>query len=191
MFLLFDYALVNIKRSKSAPGLVETSCRLPLHGPVRRTGSEFRRLPFVKETNTTTVVPSIVPLNSFSNQEQEQPSTSSYSLIAVAPLASSVSVTSSLNSNRQQTINHSASWSLPEDAKQIDLLQIGRATSLINNDMQSYRNSVISNETERLRQRLTELEKQDLRLCSISNEEYIEIEKRKKVLEEKQLSGEK
>ena len=139
MFLLFDYALVNLKRSKSAPGLVETSCRLPLYGPVRRTGSEFHRLPSVKETNVKIIAPSSVPLNSFSRHQQQQPSTSSYSLTAVAPLASSISATSSLNSNREGTINQSASWSLPEDIKRMSLSHIGRGTSLINNDMQSDR----------------------------------------------------
>ena len=29
------YHLVNLKRSKSAPGLVEASCRLPFHAPIQ------------------------------------------------------------------------------------------------------------------------------------------------------------
>ncbi|CAF3018489.1 unnamed protein product [Rotaria sp. Silwood2] len=190
---------VNLKRSKSAPGLVEASCRLPFHAPVRRAGSGIHRLPSVKEVDVPAITPSIVPSNSFSNQQQQQQqeedqqqpplSTSSNSSLAAAPLASSISVTSSLNSHRQRAINHSVSWSIATDIKKTDISRVGRTISLNNSDIRSYNNPLIPNEIERLKERLIELEKEDLTLNSIYNQEYIEIKNRIKILEEKQLSG--
>jgi len=87
------FFLVNLKRSKSAPGLIEASYRLPIHAPVRRIGSGIQRLSSIKESDIKT----IQSLNSPSDQQQQQ-LTSSNSLLTVAPLASSISVTSSLNS---------------------------------------------------------------------------------------------
>jgi hypothetical protein len=84
--------LVNLKRSKSSPGLIEASYRLPFHAPVRRIGSGIQRLSSIKESD----IKIIQSLNSPSDQQQQL--TSSNSLLTVAPLASSISVTSSLNS---------------------------------------------------------------------------------------------
>ena len=81
--------LVNLKRSKSAPGLIEASCRIPYQAPVRRTGSEFHRLSSVKDSDVKQV---LTP--SSDQQRTFLPSNSSNSLLAAAPLASSVSVTS-------------------------------------------------------------------------------------------------
>jgi hypothetical protein len=76
------FFLVNLKRSKSAPGLIEASCRHPFHAPVRRTGSGIQRLSSIKESDMKTIVP-LDSSNPFS---------------ATAPLASSISITSSSNS---------------------------------------------------------------------------------------------
>lgn len=134
--------------------------------------------------------PSIEPSNSFSHSHpQPQLSTSSHSLIAAAPLASSISVTSSLNSHRQRAINHSISWSTATDTKKLETIRVGRTISLINSDIQSPNNSIILNEIERLNTRLIELENQDLTLNSIYHQEYIEIKSRIKNLEEKLISG--
>jgi hypothetical protein len=151
----------------------------------------MHRLSCVKETDIHAVIPPILPLNSSSNQHQQlqQLSTSSNSLLAAAPLASSISVTSSLNSTRQQTINHSISWSTTTDTTKIDPSRIGRTISLINSDIQNRSNSIISNEIEHLKKRLTELEKENLSLDSIYTQEYIEIKNRLKILEEKRLSS--
>ncbi|CAF0923247.1 unnamed protein product [Rotaria sp. Silwood1] len=181
---------VNLKRSKSAPGLVEASCHLPFHAPVRRAGSGIHRLPSVRETDVPAITSSIIPSNSFSNQQnQQQLSTSSNSLLTAAPLASSISVTSSLNSHRQRAINHSVSWSMTTDTKKRDISHVGRTISLNNSDIRSYNNPIIPNEIERLKKRLIELEKEDLTLNSIYNQEYVELKNRIKILEEKQLSG--
>ncbi|CAF3899110.1 unnamed protein product [Rotaria magnacalcarata] len=142
---------VNLKRSKSAPGLIEASCRLPFHGHIRRAGSEFHRLPSVKETDVPATTPLIVPSNSFSNHSQQPLSTSSNSLLAAAPLATSISVTSSLNCNRQRAMNHSVSWSMTTDTKKPNIPRIGRATSLNHGDQQSHNTPLITNEIERLK----------------------------------------
>jgi hypothetical protein len=86
------FFLVNLKRSKSAPGLIEASYRLPYHAPVRRTGSGIQRVSSIRESD----IRIIQSLNYPSNQQQTL--TSSNSLLTVAPLASSISVTSSSNS---------------------------------------------------------------------------------------------
>ncbi len=82
--------LVNLKRSKSAPGLIEASYRLPFHAPIRRTGSGIHRLSSIKESDIRTI-------QSFTSPS-DPPYTlaSSNSLLTVAPLASSTSVASSL-----------------------------------------------------------------------------------------------
>jgi hypothetical protein len=89
-FYSFISPLVNLKRSKSAPGLIEASCRLPFHAPIRRTGSGVHRISSIKESDILNIVSP--------SSEQQQHSNSSNSLLTVAPLASSISVTSSLNS---------------------------------------------------------------------------------------------
>lgn len=100
-FVLF---LVNLKRSKSAPGLIEASCRLPFHAPIRRTGSGIQRLSSIIESDIKTFQ-SLTSRSDqqqqqqYSQQQQHQQLTSSNSLLTVAPLASSISVTSSLNSS--------------------------------------------------------------------------------------------
>ncbi|UJR08291.1 hypothetical protein I4U23_012562 [Adineta vaga] len=73
--------LINLKRSKSSPGLIEPSCRIPYHVSVRRLGSRVSRLSSIKESDIRTNL-------------QMNPSNS---LAMNAPLASSISVTSSLN----------------------------------------------------------------------------------------------
>ncbi|CAF1298996.1 unnamed protein product [Rotaria sordida] len=83
--------LINLKRSKSTPGLIEASCRLPFHAPVRRTGSGIQRRSSIKESDIKTILSS----NPSSDQQQQQQINSSNSLLTVAPLASSISVTSS------------------------------------------------------------------------------------------------
>jgi hypothetical protein len=193
---LYYYYLVNLKRSKSSPGLVEASCRLPFHVPVRRTGSGMHRLSYIKESDIHAIVPLTLPLNLSSNQppppQQQQPqqlSTSSNSLLPTAPLASSISVTSSLNSARPPTINHSVSWSTTTDTNKADTSHVGRTRSLINSDIRNRSNSILINEIEHLKKRLIELEKEDLSLDSIYQQEYLEIENRLKLLEEKQISG--
>jgi hypothetical protein len=166
--------LVNLKRSKSAPGLVEASCRLPFNAPVRRVGSNIHRLSSVKEAD----MPSTLPLNPSSSNQQHL-STSSNSLLAAAPLASSISVTSSLNSTRPQTINHSVSWSTTTDTKKPDALHVERTVSLMNDDLRTRTNSI---EIEHVKKRLTELEEKDLTLNSIYKQEYIELKNRLKIL---------
>jgi hypothetical protein len=93
--------LVNLKRSKSAPGLIEASCRLPCHAPLRRTGSGIHRLSSIKEADVKMSLARATPVDVSSSIEQVKPivSHSSNSLRAVAPLASSVSFTSSLTSS--------------------------------------------------------------------------------------------
>ncbi|CAF1249805.1 unnamed protein product [Rotaria sp. Silwood1] len=80
---------INLKRSKSTPGLIEASCRLPFHVPLRRTGSGIQRRSSIKESDIKT----IISLNPPSDPQQQL--NSSNSLLTVAPLASSISVTSS------------------------------------------------------------------------------------------------
>ncbi|CAF1562553.1 unnamed protein product [Adineta ricciae] len=185
---------VNLKRSKSAPGLVEASCRLPFHAPIRRTGSGIRHLSTIEEAEIPADTPTTLPIYSFEpqhDQAQHQPlSLSSNSLLTAAPLASSISVTSSLNSTRQPTINHSLSWSTTTDTKSpVGLPRVGRTISLIHSDTRNRRNSIVSNEIEHLRKRLCELEKEDLSLNSIYKDEYLETKARLKTLEEKQFIG--
>lgn len=188
---------VNLKRSKSAPGLVEASCRLPFNAPVRRTGSEFHRLSCVKESDVSAILPS----SSSSTDEQAQPlqqqqqqcSSSSNSLLAVAPLASSISVTSSLKSARQPIINHSISWSTTTDARKSDTTHVGRTISLMNNNDPSTvmrsNSTDVNNEIEQLKQRLTELEQQEETFVfdSASEREYRQLQTRLKSLEDKQF----
>lgn len=183
------FYLVNLKRSKSTPGLVEASCRLPFYAPIRRAGSGIQRLRSAKEPDVPTAAPSIIPSSSFSNNQQQPLSTSSNSLLAAAPLASSISVTSSLNSHRQRTINHSVSWSITTDTKKFDTTRVGRAISLNNNTQTQNNTPMIANDIERLKKRLLELENQDLTNNSIYNDEYIEIKTRLETLEEEQKSG--
>ncbi|CAF0773507.1 unnamed protein product [Adineta ricciae] len=66
--------LINLKRSKSSPGLLEPSCRVPYHVSVRRLGSGTPRLSSIKESDLK------------------------ITLQRNAPLASSISFASSLNS---------------------------------------------------------------------------------------------
>ncbi|CAF1111632.1 unnamed protein product, partial [Didymodactylos carnosus] len=113
---------VNMKRSKSTPGLVEASTRLPFIVPMRRTGSGAHRLSSIRETDVHAVG---LPFDAhFSTQQQhpqhrtqatigyscaglssldrKQPQTTNLSSSVnslAAPLASSISVTSSLNSH--------------------------------------------------------------------------------------------
>ncbi|CAF1613551.1 unnamed protein product [Rotaria magnacalcarata] len=82
--------LINLKRSKSTPGLIEASCRLPFHAPVRRTGSGIQRRSSVRESDPRTVATFCPPSDCY-----QQPLTSSNSFLAAAPIASSISVTSS------------------------------------------------------------------------------------------------
>ncbi|UJR37960.1 hypothetical protein I4U23_030644 [Adineta vaga] len=185
---------VNLKRSKSAPGLVEASCRLPFHAPIRRIGSGIRHLSTIEETDIPLSTPTTLPIySSFGpeqQQQQQQLSFSSNSLLVAAPLASSVSVTSSLNSTRQPIINHSVSWSTTTDTKtQFDTSRVGRTVSLIHSDTRNRKNSIISNEIDYLRKHLCELEKQDLSTNSIYKDEYFETKARLKSLEEKQFIG--
>ena len=85
----FSVVLVNLKRSKSSPGLIETSCRLPFHAPIRRTGSGIQRVSSIKESDIKIV-------QSFISPPDPQPIlTSSNSLLAAAPLASSTSSSNS------------------------------------------------------------------------------------------------
>jgi cell shape-determining protein MreC len=121
--------------------------------------------------------------------QQQQLSTSSNSLVPAAPLASSISVTSSLKSARPPTINHSVSWTTTTDTTKADILRVGRTVSLMNNDLRNRSNPVLTNEIERLKKRLAELEKEDLSLDSIYQQEYLEIQDRLKLLEEQQNSG--
>ncbi|CAF1329867.1 unnamed protein product, partial [Didymodactylos carnosus] len=115
---------INMKRSKSTPGLVEASTRLPFIVPMRRTGSGANRLSSIRETDIHAV--GLAFQNSSSSQYQQQPTqqraqaTIGYSCAGLnsldrnqpqqknlsssvnslaAPLASSISVTSSLNSH--------------------------------------------------------------------------------------------
>ncbi|CAF1046693.1 unnamed protein product [Adineta steineri] len=74
--------LINLKRSKSSPGLIEASCRIPFYASFRRLNSDTQRLSSIKESDVKTSM----QLNS------------SNPLLITAPLASSISVTSSLNS---------------------------------------------------------------------------------------------
>ena len=185
--------LVNLKRSKSAPGIIEASCRLPFNAPVRRTGSGFHPLSSVKENDDNAIDPPLLlPSSSSSNEEQPQPlqqySSSSNSLLAVAPLASSISVTSSLNSARQPTINHSISWSTTTDATKSDAKRVGRTISLMNNNNTTNRlNAIVNNEIERLRKRLIELEREQSSFDSNSQQEYLQLQIRLKELEGKQF----
>jgi hypothetical protein len=182
------YILVNLKRSKSAPGLVEASCRLPFHAPVRRAGSNIHRLSSVKEADILTLAPSTLPLNPSFSKQHHLSTTSSNSFLTAAPLASSISVTSSLNSARQQTINHSLSWSATADTKKADTIHVGRTVSLMNNNIRNRNNTILTDEIEHLKRRLIELEKEDLTLNSVYQQEYIELKNRLKILEEKLLS---
>lgn len=86
----FLYPLVNLKRSKSTPGLIEASCRLPFQAPVRRTGSGIHRRSSVKESDIRSTLQISPPFDT-----HQQQIASSNSLLAVAPLASSISATSS------------------------------------------------------------------------------------------------
>lgn len=95
MLDVFFSPSVNLKRSKSTPGLIEASCRLPFHAPIRRTGSGIQRVSSIKESDIRLV-------QSFMSPPTVDPQvglTSSNSLLAAAPLASSISVTSSSNSD--------------------------------------------------------------------------------------------
>ena len=123
-------------------------------------------------------------------QQQQQFSSSSNSLLAVAPLASSISVTSSLNSARQPIINHSISWSTTTDAAKSDALRVGRTLSLLNNNNPAIRsNSDVNNEIEQLKERLKELEQHEETFVfdSTSQQEYLQLQTRLKSLEEKQF----
>ncbi|CAF3388043.1 unnamed protein product [Rotaria socialis] len=82
--------LINLKRSKSAPGLIETSYRVLFHAPVRRTGSGIQRRSSVKESDIGAVATLCPPSDYY-----QQSLTSSNSFLTVAPIASSISVTSS------------------------------------------------------------------------------------------------
>ncbi len=98
-------------------------------------------------------------------------------------------MTSSLNSTRQPTINHSVSWSTTTDTALGENSRVGRTISLINSDARNRSNSILSNEIECLKNRLIELEKENLSLDSIYKQEYLEIKTRLKLLEEKQFGG--
>jgi hypothetical protein len=155
----------------------------------------MHRLSCVKESDIRALVPLTLPLNSSSNeqhqqqQQKQQLSTSSNSLLPAAPLASSISVTSSLNSARQPPINHSISWSTTTDTAKADILHVERTVSLMNSDIRNSSNLMITDEIEHLKNRLIELENEDLSLDSIYQQEYLEIKNRLKMLEEKQFSG--
>ena len=153
----------------------------------------MHRLSCVKESDIHAIVPPTLPLNLPVNQQQQQQqqiSTSSNSLLPAAPLASSISVTSSLTSARPPIINHSVSWSTTTDTTKVDTLRVGRTVSLMNNDLRNRSNPVLDNEIEHLKKRLAELEeKEDFSLDSIYQQEYLEIQNRIKLLEEKQNSG--
>lgn len=183
--------LVNLKRSKSAPGLVEASCRLPFYAPIRRIGSGIRHLATIEETDVPSALPNTLPIYSAFDpgQQQQQRTLSSNSLLTAAPLASSVSVTSSLNSARQPTINHSMSWSQTTDVKPTDAPRVGRTVSLNHHDMPCATGSIVAREIDRLRQRLLDLEKEELSLNSAHAEEYLETKSRLRNLEEKQFSS--
>ena len=65
MFPLSTFSLaVNLKRSKSSPGLLEPSCRVPYHVSVRRLGSGTPRLSSIKESDLKITLQRNVPLAS-------------------------------------------------------------------------------------------------------------------------------
>ena len=164
--------LVNLKRSKSAPGLVESSCRLPFHAPIRRTGSGVHRLSSVREAD-------ILAMSTPSPADRlARVSASTNSLVSAAPLASSISFTSSLNSARPPAINHSISWSTTTNTTVANTRRVGRTISLMNNELRAG-----SDEVEELKKRLLELEKEDLTSNSLSQQEYLAIRNRLRTLE--------
>ena len=177
--------LVNLKRSKSAPGLVESSYRLPFHAPVRRSGSGVHRLSSVQEADINAIS---TPLLS---DQRDHPATaaiphasmSSHSLLSAAPLASSISFTSSLNSTRPPAINHSISWSTTTNTTVANTRHVGRTISLMNNDLRGRSTARGSDEVEQLKQRLFELEKEDLTRSSVSQQEYLAIRNRLKTMD--------
>ena len=146
--------LVNLKRSRSAPGLVEASCRLPFLVPTRPVGRGAHRLSSIKETDVNTISPLNRPQSTSSydtypkQQSRQQFSASSNSLLVAAPLASSISVTSSLNSSRQATINHSVSWSTTTDTTRAASSHVARTISLLNSDIRTGPKRAVSNEIE-------------------------------------------
>lgn len=79
-----------MKRSKSAPGLIEASCRIPYVAPIRRTGSGIQRISSVKESDVKQLLGSMP-----GTTKHVLPSASSNSLLNVAPAVSSASAGSS------------------------------------------------------------------------------------------------
>jgi len=206
---------INLKRSKSAPGLIEISCRLPFHAPVRRAGSGLQRLSCVKEDDINLLLSSTspsslpsrlpppppppacssiamllpsssTPIDTSFNYPEQHASPSCHSSLSTAPLASSISFTSSLNSTRPQIINHSVSWSTTGEANKPTTSNVPRTMSLINSQMRSRISSIDSNEIQQLKQRLIDLEKQeDFQTNSTIRQEYLQIQDRLKTLTEK------
>jgi hypothetical protein len=58
----------------------------------------------------------------------------------------------------------------------------------MNNNIRNRNNTILTDEIEHLKRRLIELEKEDLTLNSVYQQEYIELKNRLKILEEKLLS---
>lgn len=176
--------LVNLKRSKSAPGLVESSYRLPFHAPVRRSGSSVHRLSSVQEADINAIsTPRPSDQHDHTAPAVPHASMSSHSLLSVAPLASSISFTSSLNSTRPPAINHSISWSTTTNTTVANTRHVGRTISLMNSDLRVRSPARGSDEVEQLTQRLFELEKEDLTRSSASQQEFLAIRNRLKTME--------
>ena len=204
-------SLVNLKRSKSAPGLIEISCRLPFHAPVRRAGSGLQRLSCVKEDDINLLLSSAnpsplptpfppppppppsapssampllpstsTPIDTSFTYPGQHASPSCHSSLSTAPLASSISFTSSLNSARPAIINHSVSWSTAGDTTKPTISNVPRTMSLMNSNLRSRISSTDSNEILRLKQRLAELEKEDLINNATVHQEYLDIQNRLK-----------
>lgn len=152
----------------------------------------MHRLSYVKQTD---LPPTIQHANlSLKNPSESNKShkllqalsTSSNSLLAAAPLASSISVTSSLNSSRQlpSTINHSISWSTTTGYAKTDAQRVARTVSLMNSNIRTRSSTVLEDQIEQITKRLNQLEKEDLTFDSVYKQEYIELKNRLKFLEE-------
>ena len=183
--------LVTLKRSKSAPGLVESSSRLPFQAPVRRLVSGIQRPSHINEADIDELIGSISgpPPAPLTKESLENPPLSKQDLnsckssISTAPLASSISFTSSLHSSRPPVINHSVSWSTATEPHRTKDSNVTRTVSLMNNDLRTRTSSILNADIEQLRQRLIELEKEDLSSNSLYHLEYLQIQNRLKILE--------
>ena len=89
--------LVDIKRSKSAPGFIEASCRLSMNAPSRWPVSDVQRLSSINESDDQTPSPAAITFGSAFDLRQGTPHSSNSALAVLAPLASSSSLASSSN----------------------------------------------------------------------------------------------